>query len=253
VTVYDIPTVQKEYYDEVDQREFESQVLQSMLSSMTFEDYKMLTDFVNVKFSNTTGFLQNMQLNPVDRLPVISIRSIPPVSCSVGDRYIVSNGTGVWVNHDDDIAECTDATNITWVFVTPNTDDMLVVTNQGLKYIYSASGWVLPSYNIPLVISLDVFKTDTYSDSLAALADLIRETLVEDFADSFGINKPIYRSEIIESVQNVTGVEHCRLIQPESNIFFSFNIDNFTQQQLLEYAPEYVYFTEESIAIKVFS
>jgi hypothetical protein len=213
----------------------------------------MMTDFVNVKFSNTTGFLRNMQLNPVDRLSVTSIRSIPPVICSLADRYIVSNGVGDWADHDDDIAECIDATSVTWEFITPNTDDMLVVENEGLKYIFSASGWVLPSYNIPLIVSLDVFKESTYSDSLSALTQTIRETLVEEFADSFGINKPIYRSEIVETVQNVTGVEHCRLKEPASNIFFSFNIDNFTQEQLMEYAPEYVYFTEDSIAIKVFS
>jgi len=253
VTVYDIPTVLKDYYDEIDKVDFESQVLQTMLSSMTFEDYKMMTDFVNMKFSNTTGFLQNMQLNPVNRTPVTSIRSIPPITCSLGDRYIVSNGVGDWLNHDDDIAQCTDSTNVIWTFITPNTDDMLVVQNEGLKYIFSSSGWVVPSYNIPLIISLDIFKTETYSDSISLLADTIRETLVEEFTSSFGINKPIYRSEIIETAQNVTGVEHCRLLTPESNIFFDFDINNFTQKELLEYAPEYVYFTEDSITIRIFS
>jgi hypothetical protein len=253
IIVYDIPTVQKEYYDEVDQREFESQVLQTMLSTMTFADYKMMTDFVNLKPANTTGVLQNMQLNPVNRLPVISISSTPPGSCSLGDRYIVSNGVGIWANHDNDIAECTDATSVTWTFTTPNTDDMVTVQNVGLKYIYSGLGWVLPSYEIPLEISLDVFKLDTYTDSIAELADTIRETLVSDFTSKFGINKPIYRSEIIESVQNVSGVEHCRLVTPESSIFFDFDIDNFTQQQLLEYGPEYVYFTTDSISIRIFS
>ncbi len=253
VTVYDIPTVEKEYYDDINQREFEAQVLQSLLASLTFENYKMLTDFVNVKFSNTTGVLQNMQLNPVNRLPVISIRSIPPTTCSVGDRYIVANGVGVWSNQDDDIAECTDSTNITWVFFTPNTDDMVLVSNEGLKYIFSASGWVIPAYTIPLVITLDVFKLSTFSDSISGLISSIRETLVTEFEGQFGINRPIYRSEIIETVQNVDGVEHCRLLTPQSNIFFDFNIDNFTQQQLLEYGPEYVYFTEESIAVRIFS
>ncbi len=249
VTVYDISTVKKEYYDEVNVREFESEVLQSTLSSMTFEDYKMMTDFVNLKASNTTGFLQNMQLNDVNRLPVISIESDPQV-CNAGDRYIILNGTGEWEGRDDDIAEC-DGTS--WTYITPNTDDMLLVTSEGLKYIYSATGWVVPSYEIPLIITLDVFKQDTYTGSIAALSDLIRETLVSDFEDRFGIEAPIYRSEIIESVQNVDGVEHCRLITPESNIFFNFDIHEFDQQDLLEYGPEYVYFTTDSIEIRVFS
>jgi hypothetical protein len=253
VIVYDIPTVEKEYYDAVDKRQFESQVLQSLLSTMTFADYKMMTDFVNLKFANTTGYLQNMQLNPVNRLPVISILSIPPVSPSLGDRYIVSNGTGTWLNHDDDIAECIDATSITWNFTTPNTDDMLFVSSEGLKYIFGNNGWVIPTYQIPLQLSIDVFKLTTYTDSISELADLIRETLVTEFSSRFGINEPIYSSEIIETVQNVAGVEHCRLLKPESSIFFDFNIDNFTQEELLEYGPEYVYFTTDSIAIRIFS
>ena len=250
VTVYDISTVKKEYYDEVNQREFESEVFQAMLSSMTFEDYKMMTDFVNLKSANTTGYLQNMQLNKVNRLPVISIESIPPPICSTGQRYIILNGVGEWEGRDDDIAEC-DGTS--WTYITPNTDDMLVVADEGVKYIYSASGWVIPSYEIPLIITLDVFKEDTYTGSIAALADLIRETLVSDFEERFGIEQPIYRSEIIESVQNVDGVEHCRLLTPESNIFFNFNIDEFTQEELLQYGPEYVYFTTDSIEIRIFS
>ena len=253
VIVYDIPTVKKDYYDSIDQIAFESQVLQTLLTTVTFEDYKMMTDFVNMKFSNTTGELYNMQLNPVNRLPVISIRSVPPVSCSLADRYIVDNGVGDWLGQDNNIAECTDATSATWQFHIPNTDDMLLINSVGKKYIYSASGWVDPAYNIPLIISLHVFKEDTYSDSIADLMQSIRETLVAEFTSRFGINQPIYRSEIIETVQNVEGVEHCRLLRPESSVFFDFNIDNFTQQQLLEYAPEYVYFEEDSIAIQVFS
>jgi len=250
VTVYDITTVEKEYYDNVNKREFESEVLQTTLSTMTFEDYKMMTDFVNLKSANTTGVMQNMQLNKVNKLPVLGIESIPPPVCATGQRYIVLNGVGEWKGHDDQIAEC-DATS--WSFITPNTDDILIVADEGLKYIFSASGWVVPAYNIPIVVTLDIFKLDTYTGSIAALADLIRETLVTDFEDRFGINQSIYRSEIIESVQNVNGVEHCRVLTPQSNIFFNFNIDEFTQQELLEYGPEYVYFTEDSITIKVFS
>lgn len=250
VTVYDISTVKKEYYDEVNKREFESEVLQATISTMTFEDYKMMTDFVNLKASNTTGYLQNMQLNDVDRLPVISIESTPP-ACTTGARYIILNGVGEWEGRDNDIAECSDGTS--WSYVTPNTDDMVEVTSEGVKYIYSASGWVVPSYEIPLIVTLDVFKEDTYTGSIAALADLIRETLVSDFEDRFGIEQPIYRSEIVESVQNVDGVEHCRVLTPESNIFFNFDIHEFEQQELLEYGPEYVYFTTDSIEIRIYS
>ena len=251
--VYDIPTVRKDYYDSINQRDFELQVMQTLLTTMTFKDYRMLTDFINFKFSNTTGTLNNMQLNDVDLQAVLGIESIPPAIGAVGERYIVLNGTGTWLGHDNDIAVSSlDGTSYVWVFVVPKSDQMVYVTDEGLKYIYSETGWVVPAYDIPLQISLDVFITDTYTGTIGNLTQAIREALITAFEDRFGINSNLYRSEIIDVVQEVVGVDHCRLIDPVSSIFFNFNIDDFTQQQLLEYAPEYVYFTEDDIAIRVF-
>lgn len=269
LTVYDIPTVEKDYYDNVDQREFETHVLQSLLSSLTFADYKMMTDFVNIKFGNTTGRLQNMQLNEVNTLPVIDFRSNPGdpcgpsgTQCSTSDRYIILNGTGDWEGRDNQIAECTlsnpdstsvmDATAVTWSYTEPNTDDMVYVSNKEFKYIFGAGGWILPNYLIPLQISLDVFQTNEYTGSISALASAVRNALVEAFEDRFGIEINLYRSEIIDVVQGVDGVEHCRLKEPGSNIFFNFDLINLTQDQLLEYGPEYVYFTTDDISVKIF-
>lgn len=269
-TVYDIPCIEKEYYDSVDQREFESSVMQKFLSTLTFQDYKMMTDFVNIKLGNTTGRLQNMQLNDVNILPVDDFKSNPngvcaPASgnqCVVNSRYIVLNGTGAFEGHDNDIAECVylnsdstssiDATAVTWYFTTPNTDDIVYITNKGYKYIYGAGGWILPNYMIPLQIKLDVFQTKTYTGSISTLATDVRETLVAAFQDRFGIEVDIYRSEIIDIIQGVDGVDHCRLLAPESNIFFNFDLINLTQDQLLEYGPEYVYFDVNSIEVKIF-
>lgn len=250
--VYDIPVVEKDYYDSINQRDFETQVLQAMLTTMTFKDYRMLTDFINFKFSNTTGPLQNMQLNEVSLLPVIDILSIPPTSGSNGDRYIVLNGVGNWLNQDDNIASLVDSTSMIWAFTEPKTEQMIYITNKECKYIYCQSGWVIPSYNIPLEIELDVFIDDTYSGTLGDLTQAIRESLVKSFTSRFGINVSIYRSEIIDVVQEVDGVEHCRLIRPESSIFFDFDINNFTQEELLQYGPEYVYFNKDSISIRTF-
>ena len=268
-TIYDIPTVKKSYYDSVNQRDFEMQALQQLLTTLSFKDYRMLTDFINFKFTNTTGVMRNMQLNEVDHSPVIDISCTPPTSPSVGDRYIVDNGQGAWAGYDGYITQYTqqidstsvidgtatiiiDSTSFYWAFTEPKSDDMVYVTSDSTKYIYSDKGWVNPEYTIPLQLSVDVFREDTYTGSLASLTQDIREALVEAFQDRFGINVELYRSEIIDVVQGVDGVDHCRLNAPVSNIFFNFDIDNFTQQELLEYAPEYVYFTEDDIAIKVY-
>lgn len=250
--IYDIPVIEKEYYDSINQREFETQVLQQLLTTMEFKDYRMLTDFINFKFANTTGVLQNMKLNEVTLPRILDILSIPPTSGNQGDRYIVLNGTGTWLGQDNNIASLSDTTSMIWVFTEPTTEDIAYVVNKGEKYLFSESGWLVPEYNIPLQIELDVFKTSTYSGSTGELAQEIRTILVSAFEGRFGINIDLYRSEIIDVVHNVNGVEHCRLIKPESSIFFNFDINDFTQKQLLEYGPEYIYFTSDDITIRVF-
>lgn len=250
--VYDIPVIKKEYYDGINQREFETQVLQQLLTTLEFKDYRMLTDFINFKFANTTGVLQNMKLNEVSLPRILDILSIPPTSGNQGDRYIVLNGTGAWLGQDNNIASLSDATSMIWVFTEPTTEDIAYVVNKGENYLFSESGWLVPEYNIPLEIELDVFKSSTYSGSTGDLAQEIRTTLVSAFEGRFGINVDLYRSEIIDVVHNVDGVEHCRLIKPESSIFFNFDINDFSQEQLLEYGPEYIYFTSDDITIRIF-
>lgn len=251
--VYDIPTVLANYYDIIDQKDFELQVMQQLLTSLTFKDYKMLTDFINFKFSNTTGLLNNMQLNEVDLLPVLSIESTPQTITDEGERYIILNGSGEWNNHENEIAMSSfDGTAYSWVYIIPKTDQMLLVKNENIKYIFGTIGWSIPIYNIPLQISVDIFKLDTYSGSMGDLTQAIRDTLISKFTDRFGINVYIYRSEIIDVIQSIEGIDHCRLIEPKSNLFLNFNIDNFTQEELLKYSPEYIYFTADNISIRVF-
>jgi hypothetical protein len=251
--VYDIPVIKKEWYDSIDSTLFETTVLQKLITEVVFKDYKMLTDFVNFKLANTTGPMENMQLNDVDMLPVIDILCDPPTSGTNGDRYIVLNGQGAFEDHDGEIAILSDATAMTFTFIEPKSDQMVYVTNKGSKYIYSVSGWVVPNYDIPLVLEIDVFKDSTYSGTNGNLRDAVLEAVTDAFSSRFGINQDIYRSEIVEVIQGVTGVDHCVLRQPKSSIFFNFDINDFDQETLLRYGPEYVYFDEDNMIIRVFS
>jgi len=252
--IYDIPVVEKSYYDGISQRDFEKQVLQTMMTSMDFSSYKMLTDFTNMKFTNTIGDLQNMEHNKVTRNPVIDIRSTPPSTPNLNDRYIVDiRPTGSWASYGGYIAQCSDETSITWIFIYPTTDDVLLVQSNSTKYVYTGEKWIAtPTYQIPLELEVEVFKESTYAHTMDMLATDVRSALLEAFATRFGINVNIYHSEIIDVIQGLTGVDHCAIKKPETNIVFNFKLKDLTETQLLEYGPEYIYFTSDSISIKVY-
>jgi len=251
-TVYDIPVVKNSWYNGITKEDFENQVLQIMMTSMDFVGYKMLTDFANVKLCNTTGTMENMKLNPVTKRAALDILSTPPVSPSLNDRYIVApyRPAGAWVDHGNEIAYCVDTTSVTWMYIEAVTDDILFVGST--KYIYSGRGWLpIPDYQMPLEIEVEVFKDEGYSGTYNDLVNAVRDAIVTEFNDRFGPNVEIYRSEIDETVQNIEGVDHCRIVKPESSIFYSFRLDKLTEDELLEYGPEYVYFTEDSITVRI--
>lgn len=247
-TVYDIPVVDKDYYDSINKTTFESVILQSLLTNTNFVGHRMLTDFVNVKFVNGTGPLLNLQLNEITKAAVIDIVDTLPSTPTLNDRYALGPGASSYSGY---LATCTDATNVTWSYFLPRTDDIIYITNKSAKYIYSWKGWIpIPSYTIPLELEIEVFR-DTSTITIDDLSQNIKDALMDEFEDRFAADTAIYQSEIIDVIQEVVGVKYCRLIRPETSIFFNFNLDKLTKIQLLKYAPEYVYFRRPNITIRV--
>jgi hypothetical protein len=274
--VFDVPVIEKTYYDAVAKRDFELQVMQALISSLDLADSKMLTDFTNIKFTSTHGLLENMQLNQPTISSVVDIVTSLPTSCVNNSRYILSPTSGN-DEYQDNIVKCVqvidhttidttafdgttiidttaiiDSTAMTYIYEEPIADSIVYITNRGENYIFSERGWIpLPAYTIPLEIEVEVFRESTFSGTLTALINTVRETIYDAFKDRFGTNSTLYRSEIIDVIHNVEGVSHCRLRKPETSIFFNFQLTELTQSQLLRYGPEYVYFTEDNITVRV--
>ena len=165
------------------------------------------------------------------------------------DRYIVgTNPTGDFANHINEYAQYT---GVIWTFTKPLSDDIVYIINLGVNYIFTGKEWILPEFTIPLKLNLEVFRADSYYGSDIELSNLVKTTIINTFSERFGTNVSLYLSEIVACVQGITGVSHCNVVAPKSNIFFNFNLDSLTQQQLLEYAPEYIFFKEEDISITV--
>lgn len=249
ITVYDIPVIEEEYYNDPNfsQTDFENDVMQTIIST-DLTDARMLTDFTNIKFTNTDGLLVNMHLNEPTGLPVIDIVHSLPAILNDKDRYIIVD-LGV---RQDNIVNVIDSTGPILVYEQPVGDAIVYVENEAEKYIYSERGWIpIPDYTIPLKLDIEVVRETTFSGTLSGLIDEVRQTVYNAFKGIFGTNAVLWRSEIIDVVQNVDGVRNCRLIEPETSIFYNFELKNLTEEQLLRYGPEYVFFRESDITVRV--
>ena len=253
VIIFDIPVVEVSYYNMVDKKEFESYVLQNMMAGMETYKYRMLTDFTNVKYVNTYGQMQNMKYNKVTKPAVKDILNDPPSSPSLGDRYIVGETFSFdWIGQKNNIAQYSDATANIWTFFEPKTNETVFVEVYNDKYLFTGQNWVLPRFTCPIQIKAEVFKKEIYVGSDTELTAKIKNALIQVFRPRFGPNAAIYRSQIVRVVQSIEGVDHCQLIFPTSDVFFNFDImTDLTQEQLLEYSPEYVYFTISDISLKI--
>jgi len=258
ISIYDIPVIRKDYYDLIaNKADFEYYVIQRIIDNINFEDIRMMTDFVNLKFANTSKELRNMLLNKETRLPVdyIDLEYVNWVP-QINERYII-NGTEFpeWQDKIGYIATCisidTTSGEIDWTYVKPEMDDFIYARNTNKKYLYTSCDWIEPIYEIPLKIDLDVRMKENYTIDMQKFINTIKLTILETFKDRMVCQSYLSRSEIIATVQNIEGVDHCRLIKPASNIFYNFKLEELSEENLLTYTPELLYFTEDDITIRL--
>ena len=253
-TIFDVPLIDKTYYASIDQADFEMNIMQKSIEAFEFKKYVMLTDFLNMKYSTTTGKLTNMKFNSTT-LPDIKAMNLTavPTDAEHADSFIVSGFEGgAWSNQRDNIATYHIVNEDRyWTFISPAVDDLAYVESLDTKLIFTEFGWKAPVYDIPLKLSIEVHQEDNYIGVDGQLEREVKTALCNYFNDKFGANKDLYRSKLIDVIHNVDGVRYCRILEPYSNIFFDFDISKFSQENLLEYGPQYVFFTEDSIDCKV--
>jgi len=258
VSVYDIPVVNKKYYDAVENKEeFEYHVFQRIIDNVDFKKTRMITDFTNIKFANTSQYLKNMLLNRETRLPIdyINISQFEHEP-ETNERFIVNDDIIDWKDVPIGyIAICTkgaDSTSSTeWSYVKPEMDDIIYAKNTEKKYIYTGHDWIEPIFEIPLLIEADVRMQDNYSIDKQAFIDEIKENILNDYKSRMVCQSYLNRSEIVATIQNTQGVDHCRLIKPVTNIFYNYRLEELTTDQLLHYTPELLYFNSTNITIRL--
>jgi len=88
----------------------------------------------------TKEFVESL-VQGVDWQPsVLGELAEPPVSPTVGDRYLViATATGDWLEHEKDIAEWDGSV---WVFTTPNPGFAVWIEDVGNQKVYNGTDWV---------------------------------------------------------------------------------------------------------------
>lgn len=249
--IYDVPVIKTDYYDRIDQSKFNYYVLNKIVNFDPTK-YRMLTDFINLKFANTTGEMHNMQLNPVDRDPVININvEEEPLFPVQGDRYAISNDDNPWNREGGFIATASDYTPSGWLFETLKVNDMFYVVNLGKYRVYNGSEFIEPVQNIPIDIKIVAWMDSSYSGSDAGLIEKIKNTLVDTLYSNFGYNKTLLISEITRIVKEIDGVSNCKVLKPEIDIQFKYEVEDLSEDELLTYTPELTYFDTNSIEVEL--
>lgn len=266
---------------------FEITVLQNLISNLNLVGKRMLTDSINVKFCDTHGLLNNLKYNPLDYVVrsryhtpfnwedpkgIIFVTPDGGSSSSAqqhnGDLYIVNgpvpgfdtvNSLSSYINSIAELFKgIGNGGEDVWYLTTPKRGMCIKVSDEldqysDLKIIFfDGENWVdAQSYQIPLQIQLKVSMDPNVAISENQLKDNIKSSLIDYFSPKMGIQQNLDRSEIISVVRDVSGVLNCELLSPGIDIKFDYEVEDLTQQQLLDFTPQYVGFTTDSIQIDI--
>jgi hypothetical protein len=74
--------------------------------------------------------------------PVISITGTSATTVNIGDRYLISGGTGSWSTRNNQIAEYTGTSSPNWSYTTAVTDNIVFVTNTLTTYRFDGNNWI---------------------------------------------------------------------------------------------------------------
>lgn len=250
--IYDVPLILKNYYDKIDKGKFNYFIL---LKYINFDvtRYRMLTDFISLKLSNTTGKSKNMLLNDLTREEMdylnpqeVDIDDVYEFG-SDGLRIAISSDHNRWNRQGGFVAIKSAINPGRFVFEEIQVNDMFIYNNK--KYIYNGEQFLEPIFDIPLQIKLVVWIDTNYSGNDSSLITKIKTELINNFYKNFGYNKQVLVSEINRIVKSIKGVANCKVLSPEFDIIFNYDLDYLTEEQLIEYTPELMYFDVNSISI----
>ena len=277
--IYDVPLLRKLYWDNLVSSEIKTDFIQNVyekISNFTVSDYKMMTDFINLKFSNTFGKLTNLKYNKVkETIRGINVDDLPvnltePKTDDNGNVSYVKMTNPNWVitdmSRDNPWGKTGNPFIASYDFDYNDWRFRPLVLNDIFNYIYYEGEELKSNYviyngfsivnledkDIPINLQLDVYVEKRTSSTDQYIINKIKDEIIDNMYLKFGYEKPIYISEITEIVQNIEEVKSCKVLKPEHDIFFGYDIyKDLSQKQLLEYSPQMVMINKNSIFVNI--
>lgn len=284
-TIFDIPLIEKEWFDNlyidpnnnVDLRDdFEKRLIQNLIKNLDETDIRLCNSYVSNKFCNTIGELTNIELNIPNYKVKDNVESYSDLLVKYGNnlssffyndmflingdllsdntktKYIQINDINdKFYNQETKIAKfikIDSSGEPVWEFIQPINSDCVYIESKNLKLFFDGNEWFRPHFETPISINIIAYLDDFN----LPYGEYIREELYNWLKNNyFGIEKNIYRSEIIRFVQSFSNVIYCKLLDPKIDITFNYDIDNIKHTELLKYTPQFVYFKKELINVKV--
>jgi len=251
--IHNVPVIRHSYFadEDINRPLFELLTLQKLIYNIDINSRKMLTDFINIKFSDTTGKLNNMKYNTPTKGNVISKTQTLVPSSPLNEQQWLVNGTEdpSWFNYKNYIAIWYDVGG--WTFIKPSVNDSVYVIDENKSYVYTSCEWIEPIFDIPFEVKAIVTKDPNSPISSSILIENIKNALLNTFVTKFGLDRDIDKSEILSVIRSVDGVTYVKLQKPEIDIRFKFNVEDLTLNTLLDYTPQLVAFTYDNITISI--
>ena len=181
-----------------------------------------------------------------------------------GDTYIVNGGEGYDLHGNNwlyQIHKFALWNYDHWEFIQPLFGELIIINNkydstdvdQNRVLVFNGKYWMEPIFKIPLQIELKVVRDKTVTQTSQASVDSIKTALINYYTPKFGLDINIDRSEISKIARSVSGGLYVEVVKPEIDLRFDYNIsEDFDYEQLIEYTPELVMFTKNSITIRVY-
>lgn len=254
-TIYDVPLIKKSWYDNltIEEKFTFDQILYSFVDTDLTISNRMTNIFINMKFSNTTGYLKNIFYN--EAFTVVSKSVIDYSQLTSDDKFAgnkiliigpVTNPSDLFYDHDQEVAMMVNTSPEEWIFDELPTSSFLLNEDTDQKLFFNGKIWYSPQIELPIKIKAIVYTVDGSLD----VVESIKKSLLT-WKDR-GHDVSIYRSNIISVIEGSNSkIMHCELITPKIDILFNYDIDNFNMDQFFSYVPEYIYFTEDTIEIEV--